>query len=81
VSRATLHNLGRAFAWYLYPRIERDERSATTSVIVARGGDVIPHIVARQDGRMRQTLSASSTNYDTSVGDVRSTSQLDYNAA
>lgn len=43
LSRASLHHLGRAFALGLFPF----ERSA--SVLLERGGDVIPHVVRRVD--------------------------------
>jgi DNA ligase (NAD+) len=43
LSRASLHHLGRAFAFGLFPF----ERSAL--VLLERGGDVIPHVVRRVD--------------------------------
>lgn len=45
--RATLHHLGRAFALGLFPF---DKRARGASVLLERGGDVIPHVVARTDG-------------------------------
>jgi DNA ligase (NAD+) len=47
LTRASLHHLGRAFALGLYPF---GESARGASVLLERGGDVIPHVVARADG-------------------------------
>jgi DNA ligase (NAD+) len=56
LTRASLHHLGRAYALGLFPFGKR-ERGA--SVLLERGGDVIPNVVARADNfELRAPLDA-----------------------